>query len=272
MRRVLVGLFVGVVVVMAGAVTSPSASQEVEVTEVRGSAFGLFGDLDFSFPDVPNGAESEGGPGSIFAGNEGQTEGAVPVGSFEFGPAPEVVLPPEGGGPITDSLTDVVLDFPEPFEDGFVESFVVSTEGALGAAGFARSSSETGNADVGGIFASSITSECEATSAGRTGSSELLDLVINDTDLGDLTPEPNTVLDSDDIPGLGDDITLTLNAQETIDADGVETLVVTGLRIDAAEGGTSPSDGIMEISQSTCGVLAAAQPAAPVAVTPAFTG
>jgi hypothetical protein len=264
------------VVVMAGAVTSPTASQEaaIEVAEVRGSAFGLFIDVEITLPPPPGAAEAEGNGLDAFEAVGVEPEGAEPAGGVALGPIPEVVLPADGGGPFTDSLVNEAIDFPAPITDGFVEAANVSTEGALGADGFARSSAEMLGADISGIVASSITSECEATLDGASGSAELLDLEFSEVPLGDVTPAPNTVLDNSDIPTIGTDITITLNAQETVVVDGVETLVVTALRVEAAVGGNSPTDGLLEVGQSACGVLAVAEatPAAPTPITPAFTG
>ena len=266
------GVLMAAAVVMAGAVTTPTASQEAdaEVVEVRGSAFGFFADLQLDFDTGPNAAA--GGQSLLGASGTG-TEGGSPQ-QFSFGPEPEVVLPPEGGGPFTDSLTNEVIDVPDPAPDGLIDSSEVSTEGALGADGFVRSSSVTTGFNVGGVVATSLASECESTPAGTSGSAEILGIVFSEEGAQDFPdPAPNTVLTDDDIPSLGSDITITLNAQETVDIDGVPTLVVTAVRVDAAPGGDSPSDGVLEIGQSACGVLAAtATPATPVPVAPAFTG
>jgi hypothetical protein len=272
MRRLLSGLLLGTVVV-AMSLASPAASQEAEVEAVGGGAFGIFADLQVTPPDA--GATEEDGSVSFIAGGESTSDEATPEGlavDIDIAPQPEVVLPPEGGGPFTDSVANFVVDFPEPILDGFVESFDVSTEGALGSGGFARSSAEGLGVALSGIDASAITSSCESTLAGSTGDSEMVDFVIGEADI-DGSPEPNTVLDDSDIPTLGDDVTITLNAQETVEIDGIETFVVTAVRVEAAPGGTSPTDGIFEVAQSRCGVLAgAATPAVPTVVTPSFTG
>jgi hypothetical protein len=271
MRRLVVGLLLGTVVV-AASLTSPAASQEGDVEAVGGGAFGIFADLQVT-PPKPGAVEADGSVSFLAAGDS--SEEATPEGlavDIDIAPQPEVVLPPEGGGPFTDSVANFVVDFPDPILDGFVESFDVSTEGALGSGGFARSSAEGVGVALSGIDAASITSSCESTLAGSTGDAELVDFEIGGEAV-DGSPEPNTVLDDSDIPTLGDDVTITLNAQETVEIDGIETFVVTAIRVEAAPGGTSPTDGIFEVAQSRCGVLpGTATPAVPTVVTPTFTG
>src|SRR5712691_6887984 len=89
------------------------------------------------------------------------------------GPKPAVILPATGGGPFADNLA--VVDLPGVLRVGLLE---VSTQGALGAAGFAQSSADVANVLVGPadspiLTAQAVHSACRSNSAGSTGSTSL---------------------------------------------------------------------------------------------------
>lgn len=187
---------------------------------------------------------------------------------IEFGPAPTVTLPPEGGGPFTDSLADVEVP-----EAGTVGALDVSTEGALGPAGFAVASARATDMDAAEIAADVLASECEATPEGVTGSSTIVGLSF-DGEPVDVPedPDPNTVLTDAEIPNLGSGVTITLNEQELVEGDDGERLVVTAMRV-VAEEGDQLARGELYVSRSECGVsLVTPAPPAPVPAPVTFAG
>lgn len=157
-----------------------------------------------------------------------------------------VVLPPEGGGPITDSD----------------QNWFVSTEGTLGVDGYVSSEASLVLGEAG------ISSWCVADATGVTGGAQLA---------GDFPPEfpenpaPNTVVEFE-----GE--TAILNEQ-IISEDGL-SITVNALRANVPVG-----DDIVELlyAQSTCGVVLADEvpvtpvdpaddAAEPARVVPRFTG
>lgn len=107
-----------------------------------------------------------------------------------YGPVPNVILPPTGGGPFTKHVSSVgtagILT---------IGSANVSTQGALGAGGSVQSSASLANIAVFGGEAAvgSISSRCTSTQSGSTGSSAITRLVV---DGETFTPSatPNLVL------------------------------------------------------------------------------
>ena len=136
----------------------------------------------------------------------------VQTGLVNVGPTPSVTLPATGGGPFTDQLASV--NVPNVLTAGVA---TVSTEGALGTAGFSRSSAQllTVNVLNGTITADAVSSQCAIDSSGTTtGSSSLVNA--NATGVGPLSASPpaNTTLT---IPLVG---TLILNEQTTTTGPG----------------------------------------------------
>lgn len=132
------------------------------------------------------------------------------------GPTPVVELPAngEGGGPFTDNLAEV--DLPDVL---LAQVLQVSTEGALGPAGFVESSADVANVRIGPadapvVEATAVHSECRADSLGSTGTASLASLAIGGEG-GALEPPPNTVIP---IPG-GE---VRLNEQITTSERGAE--------------------------------------------------
>lgn len=238
-----------------------SAAPGDDVVSVSGEASGLFVAVDLVQPL----AASQ--PSFFTDGDAGDAGDPVDAQQLdvEFGPAPIVTLPPEGGGPITDSLADVDVDDLGIFT---VAALEVSTEGALGTAGNARSSSSALGLYLGGLTADEASSTCEATSAGATADTTIIGLAGFEDEPIDVPehPAPNTALTSAEIPNLDVGVTVFLNEQELVtDATGSH-VVVTALRIESV----SESDilGDLYVGRSECGVTTVA----PVIVEPTFTG
>ncbi len=132
------------------------------------------------------------------------------------GPTPVVALPAngQGGGPFTDNLAEV--DLPDAL---LAQVLQVSTEGALGPAGFVESSADVANVRIGpedapAVEATAVHSECRSESTGSTGTASLASLEIGGEG-GALEPPPNTVIP---IPG-GE---VRLNEQITSSQRGTE--------------------------------------------------
>ena len=107
-------------------------------------------------------------------------------------PVGAVHLPPEGGGPYTNSVAG--LDLPGLLSTGLLE---VRTAGQRSGAGaFVESSATQASAAVGSDLALLQTgnSQCHSSAAGSMGSAPLARLQLGGQTLVDLTPAPNTVL------------------------------------------------------------------------------
>ena len=245
--RALVGSL-GVLCLLTLAV--PDAGAAVEVVEVEGSAFALF--VQGETPDpVPS------PPAALTPANGEATPQAV----LAFGPAPFVELPPEGGGPITDSFANVNLAL------GLLTSGIgeASTEGSLGPDGTVASSASLADLDIaeGTASASLISAECTSGLDGPDGSSSIVEGQIDGNPLP-ASPDPNTVID------LGPLGSITLNRQ-VVDGDRIEVTAI------AVELTAFEFTGTLEIAQAVCGVTTAdipEEPAAegPIAAEPVFTG
>lgn len=276
------GWLVAAVAALLAAVAAPGATAPGdEVVAVRGGAAGLFIAAEIVDEEddnsVPSDPSDEASPLASGAGATGSDVGTLQVG-VEFGPAPTVTLPPSGGGPFTDSLADVAVPVPPPFEElgdfATVAALEVSTEGALGATGFAVASASALDADLGGLEAELIESACEATAEGVTGSSTILELSLGGETVDvPQDPESNTTLTAADIPNLGTGVTVILNEQQLVEDEAGERLVVTALRIVAVEG-DQLAQGEVYASRSECGVSLAAPvvPAAPIPARVTFAG
>lgn len=256
--------------VMVGVIGAGGAAPGDTVTAVSGGAQGLF--LDFDLPEDDSeapGPESSGSGGILAAtGTTSAGDVAAQQVRVSFGPEPTVALPPGGGGPFTGSATDVVV--PDP-RSSFIDaasaaSIDVRTEGALGATGFARSSASARDVMVAGLLASELSSSCEATSAGATGTTTVVDLAFFDDPIDvPVNPAPNTVLTRAEIPDLGSGVRIILNEQELVTDAAGSRIVVTALHIVAAPG-DQPATGEAYVGRSECGVVT------PEIVEPRFTG
>lgn len=204
--------------------------------------------LTLSLFAVTAGAQSD----EVVAVSGSATGAFYEEGEATFGPAPTVELPPEGGGPLTDT-------------DGLEGAdLYVETEGALGADGFVASFASL-DAGEGGY----VESECYADADGAEGST-----FISLFDLPE-SPAPNTPFELD----LGGGTTVTgIANQQVPSADGL-AIFVTGLVYEVTdEVGAVLQTGVF--AEVECGVTLAGdptpptppEPAAAARVEPRFTG
>jgi hypothetical protein len=291
MSRVRSGLRNGVRVAMGAALAAgllavgadSSQGQETPtftVTSVSGGAFGLQAAVEATgFDPVTGGIDA--------ALEEAQAASDYPVllgGTLSdgVGPAPEVTLPPTGGGPFTDSLPSIELDIIEETVT-LAGPLDVVTEGALGPGGFAASAArveEVNMAEVLGLFfiADLIETECSADLAsGPTGSTRIVNGLTPVDPLPE-NPAPNTVaVDFEEENNVGSGtvttrVLLVLNEQ----VGGPNDITVNGARLEffqqfvPANGGETATFTFDEtVAQARCGLVSG--PVA-VAVEPTFTG
>jgi hypothetical protein len=200
---------------------------------------------------------------------------------FAAGPVPEVLLPTEGGGPITDSLASLDLDALD-LTLAVAGLLNVSTQGSLGPSGSVTSSASA--ADVfpnpgllGTPFSADlIETECSAALDGVSASTTIVDGldIIDDVPLP-AAPEPNTVLIDEvvDIPLGGAILRITVFLVVNEQVVGANNIAVTGARTFATQElileGEDPlllSDLEATFAQSECGVVPG------VVAPPTFTG
>lgn len=239
------------------------AAEGDHVVAVSGSAQGLFVALDVAGTAVTSDA-----PSPLLAADPatGDEVGAEQF-DVEFGPAPSVTLPTEGGGPVTDSLSSIVVPQSPTTTFATLGLSEVSTEGALGTTGNVRSSSTNTRLAMDPFTATAVASDCSASAAGGTATSTLTDLRFTGAATVDLptNPAPNTVLTAAQLPGLGTGVTVILNQQQIVtDATGTR-VVVTALHITAGPG-DQLGRGETYVGRSECGVVLGAVAA------PTFTG
>lgn len=150
-------------------------------------------------------------------------------GSVKSGPAPQVALPPEGGGPFTASLAVVNAD--PVLTSG---AAVVRTEGGgLGTAdGVAVSSSQVSNVAITRslVTADQVAASCRAGAAGSKGSTSLVNVRVNGARL--LSVKANTVVK---VPGAR----VFVNEQRRMDAPGWTGIAVNGLRVELLGAGST---------------------------------
>ena len=194
------------------------------------------------------------------------------------GPVPEVVLPPEGGGPFTDSLAALDLTI-----DGttvpIVGALEVLTEGALGEQGNAHSSavltdvSPEGSNELFAVVADSITVDCSADLGAVVGTTTILG-----GEAGDPIPEspaPNTILldanETISVPGGSISLSAFVIANEQTVGD--RSIAVNGVRQTSLLTATPTGGAPVPILQSDatyghveCGIIPGA------VIEPTFTG
>ena len=260
-RRTVAGVLAVVGLLALGA---PDAGAAVEVVEVEGSAFGILIDVEAPEPvPSPPPSADEAAP----TAQQGEaTPAQIPI---VLGPVPTVTLPPEGGGPITDSFAgfDFGAEANATFRGDLME---VSTEGALGPDGFARSSATVADFIVGEIIvrAALVDVGCESTATGPTGSTALASLDIPTAGINDedLSPDPNTVIPLEIQNVQFGQVTLN---RQVVDGNRIE---VTGMMIELTDAFIT---GTIEVGQAVCGVTTAEIPEAaegPIAAEPSFAG
>ncbi len=208
-------LVIGISAIPSGGQTTP-APAGTTVTAVSGHASGPFVDvtIDDEFgagaasvlrAEVPADADAAAAALAELGIAADGDVGALALVQFVTGPEPTVTLPPEGGGPFTDSLAQFLVNNPdEPFP--LAGPISVSTQGAIGPEGFATSTAtleDVGVDDEGSpIDADLIDVECRSDLAGGpVGSTRFVNGVLAvepPEDIEEL-PAPNTVLLDDEI-------------------------------------------------------------------------
>ena len=205
-----VALVVGVSAIPASTQTEPVPTGTT-VAAVTGSASGVFVGLQEEV-DEPFGSleplieAARGGDADAVATalatlgvDAGSDVGAQVVETTTVGPIPAVALPATGGGPFTDSVPNVDL-VGDSFTDEISGAATVSTEGALGTTGFARSAATVADYNLPMEFeellfvADAVEVEWRSDlPGGPVGATRFVDADTFDGPMEEL-PAPNTVL------------------------------------------------------------------------------
>lgn len=299
----------GLVSVVSTAGAAPPGSNST-VVSVSGGAYGAWAEVRSDIPDLDTldvpalleAAAAEDEDAAAAALESAGIDPAAPQESaaeatgaeavlFSNGPTPEVVLPPGGGGPFTDSLADFDVD--GEILTGLLE---VLTEGAVGPDGFAHSDATVAELDVFELlFADLIATSCDADLGGTTGATTLINAGGIISGPFPENPAPNTPspFNIDVTFPVSPGVTLTvqyltlLNEQFTngneLTVNGMHTTLE--ILLDVEGEGTFELLGVEGImSQSRCGVVPGQLPApvgplgpaptsgGPVAASPTFTG
>lgn len=176
----------------------------------------------------------------------GSAFGLQATGVANVSAAPSVTLPATGSGNVPITNTAASGSVPGFLSTGLIN---VSTNGALGPAGFATSGSDIVNLNLGiaglSLTADVVTSHCDSTSSGSTGSTVLANAVINGIALSS-TPAANTV-----VPVLGV-ATIIVNEQTATGGLGSSSITVNAFHVQIGPAG-APTEDII-ISQSHCDV------------------
>lgn len=297
-RSVRAATIAALAALVVGAVAAPGASQAApppppppSVIAVSGHAVGIFSQLQFDDEVVDTSAVLEAmraGDSAALeelltsAGIDISGEGDVTpqvVETLTVGPEPEVTLPPEGGGPFTDSLPS--SGFGAPVDAQLTGPLAVSTEGALGPAGYAASTAsieEVNGEEFADLVFSADLVEVECRSdlpGGPTGSTRFVDGIdFFDDPLPEL-PEPNTVLVDEvlEIPLGAGVLRATLQLVGNEQTVGANDITVVGARafalIEFLVDGVDPefvSQTDTVIGETQCGVVPG------VVLEPTFTG
>ncbi len=195
---------------------------------------------------------------------QGVATGVIVSGFFgAIPPTPTVALaademsPPAALGPFTGSGAATSLaGFPGLFSTGALS--VTTSAGRLAGenhTGFveARTMVQNVNAGAGMATATSISSACNASGDGSTGTTTIQGGLLNGQPFGNGTPAPNTVVD---VPGIG---TVTLNEQVHSDIAGSASMTVNAVhaRYSSGPGGLLPAGQSAEaiIGQVVCGAI-----------------
>ncbi len=199
--------------------------------------------LAFAGPALADVTEVSGGA----FGESISLTGIPIVGDITSAPRPEVSFtnPSDGDGPFTDSLASTT-------QVGTLTTGVlnVSTEGGnLGShSGFAKSSADVTNVDIGAgrITADVVASECTSNGDGSSGSSTLTTATV-DGNAVPVNPPANTVIAL--AGGIG---SVTLNEQiRPTDGAGDTSIVVNAIHVRLTGGALGTGDII--VAQSRCG-------------------
>jgi Bacterial Ig domain len=172
---------------------------------------------------------------------------------IDYGPAPVVTLPAQGGGPIDDSETSIVVPVGSPpgTEIFTIAEAEVSTEGTgVGTnAGVVTSTSTLSGVTINSFLtADQIVTTCLSDRSGSTATVTLTNALLEGTPLPE-APEPNLVVN-------GVNGSVTLNSQSVTETPGVGTqIIVVGVLGEPAPG--SGVTGSAELGSAQCGVSGA---------------
>jgi hypothetical protein len=207
------------VVAVSSAFAAPAGSQStvdepqgvavpgLEAAKVSGEAFGgrvtaLFSGVELLASAAASGPTSTGTPG--FMKDFLEALGVhVAVGTLEIraeaGPDPEVELPATGGGPLQDEDESLTLRYSDGHSLVIAKDLAVTTQGAIGATGYAHTESDLSDVIGAFMFAEKIDTECDADLTGVRGSTEFDDGLYASDDLSGIGkisqhPEPNEEL------------------------------------------------------------------------------
>lgn len=171
----------------------------------------------------------------------GSAFGLQATGGATVTAGPSVTLPPTGGTSSASALTGSVPGF---LTTGALS---VSTNGTIGASGFATSFADVANVNllVGLLTADAVHSTCTSNATGSTGSTMLTNAVLNGVPLGG-SPAPNTDVS---IAGVA---TIILNQQNPVGGTGALDITVNAIRVTTLLG-----EDII-IAQSHCDVTTSA--------------
>lgn len=198
---------------------------------------------------APDPGEEPPGPDTGTSPGTGAAEDPVVV---EWGPAPLAEVGSRGGGPITEALDGVVVPVPVGIYPR-ARHLEATAAGALGVGGSAEAAALVEDLDLAGVVAERIAVDCEATGAGTQVETTFEGLEIMGEAVDD--PETGLAMTDVDLDALADDLTITFDERVRIVADdGTESVRVTAIHIEAAEGGTSDVDGEVRIGVARCGV------------------
>jgi len=173
--------------------------------------------------------------------------------AIDYGPAPIVTLPPEGGGPIDESESSIIVPIGSPpgTEIFTVASAEVSTQGSgVGTDDGVVTSitTLTGVTISNFLTADQIVTTCVSDRSGSTATVTLTNALLEGTPLPDL-PEPNLA-----VSGVNGNV--ILNGQSVTETPGVGTQIsVVGVRGEPAAG--SGVTGFAGLGSAECGVTGA---------------
>ncbi|MBA3365363.1 MAG: hypothetical protein H0U03_06195 [Actinobacteria bacterium] len=165
----------------------------------------------------------------------GGATGVVATGPVSVGPIAQVVLPAAGGGPFTANAASVTSSV---ITAGAVNT---STQGLIGAGGFATSSASVASVLVPTIAtADLVVSSCTSNESGSTGATTLTNATV--AGVAVTATAPNTTID---IPGVA---TVVVNEQLVVNMNGFTSITVNALHITTVLGES------IIIAQSMCQV------------------
>jgi hypothetical protein len=205
----------------------------------------------------------------------------------EAGPVPTVKLPWQGGGPVSEKEDDCTLDLFGFIPITLATDLSVQTQGAIGAAGYSHTESQSSD-NFGLLYeANQVDTECLATLADIEAKTDVSDGRFVDVNTGAIKDIPEHPKKNDELTGIEFDIPgsgganlhfeYSLNANEQDDNE--KSVTVTGLHSELVLEITVAGQTFFKLSvdgirdQSHCDIdPQAVTAAAPITVEPKFTG